>query len=157
MSIAFLTGFATGLPPVPPAPPQPNNLTFLGTPRSVTVTATQRITATVTAVLGHKEQGRIELDYSVCAQRVTAPQSGMIDLSGFLRIWMPAEAGSQMPYTASGSLPATSTSGASLGGAGTYVVGFCGRVNSTAPTTTKADLFDFIQGWVMVTNEGPAS
>jgi hypothetical protein len=147
-SIGFLTGFATGLQ-------QGAALTFLGQPRSVTITASQRITGTATAVLGHKEAGRIEFDYSICAQRVTAPLSGMIDLSGFLRVWMPAEAGSQMPYTASGSLPATAASGtAQLGGAGTYLVGFCGRVNSTTPTTTKADVFDFIQGWVMVTNEG---
>lgn len=150
-SIGFLTGFATGLQ-------QGAALTFLGQPRSVTVSATQRITATATAVLGHKDAGRIQFDYSVCAQRVSNPQSGMIDLSGFLRVWMPAEAGSMIPYTASGSLPAVSESGAAqLGAAGTYLVGFCGRVNSTSPTTTKADLFDFIQGWVMVTNDTPGS
>jgi hypothetical protein len=151
VSVGFLTGFAVGLQ-------QGNNLTFLGQPRSVTVTATQRITVSATAVLGHTNAGRIQFDYSICAQRVSQPQSGMIDVGGFLRVWMPAEAGSLMPYTATGSLPATSESGAaSLGGAGTYQVGVCGRVISTAPTTTKADLFDFIQGWVMVTQETPGS
>jgi hypothetical protein len=147
VSVGFLTGFAVGLQ-------QGANLTFLGQPRSVTVTGAQRITVNATAALGHKDAGRIQFDYSVCAQRVSQPQSGIIDVGGFLRVWMPAEAGSLMPYTAAGSLPAASESGApSLGGAGTYLVGVCGRVISTAPTTVKADLFDFIQGWVMVTQE----
>lgn len=151
VSVGFLTGFAVGLQ-------QGNNLTFLGQPRSVTLTGAQRITVNATAVLGHKEAGRIQFDYSICAQRISAPQSGMIDVGGFLRVWMPAEAGSLMPYTASGSLPAASASGgASLGGAGTYLVGVCGRVIATTPTTTKADLFDFIQGYVMVTQEPPGS
>ena len=46
---------------------------------------------------------------------------------------------------------------ASLGGAGTYLVGVCARVITTSPTTTKADLFDFIQGYVMVTQEPSGS
>ena len=122
-----------------------SNLGFVGAPSLITVTATQRISATATAVFGHSVQGQVPLDYSICAQRVTAPISPVLDLAGFVRIRMPGEAGSQMPYTAAGSAQA-----AALRGAGTYLVGFCGRILATTPPAPKVDLFDFIQGWIMV-------
>jgi len=121
------------------------NLGFVGAPSLVTVAATQRISVTATAVFGHSVQGQVPFDYSICAQRVTAPVSPVLDLAGFVRVRMPGEANSLMPYSASGSAQA-----AALRGAGTYLVGFCGRALATTPPAPKADLFDFVQGWIMV-------
>jgi len=137
VSLTSLTGLAAGLA-------QSANLGFVGSPSLVAVTNTQRISATASASLGHTAVGQVQFDYSICAQRVTAPASAVLDLAGFIRVRMPAEANSQLPYTATGTAQASA-----LRGAGSYLVGFCGRILPT-PTPPKVDLIDFVQGWIMV-------
>jgi hypothetical protein len=137
VSLTSLTGLAAGLV-------QSANLGFVGSPSLVAVTNTQRISATASASLGHTAVGQVQFDYSICAQRVTAPASAVLDLAGFIRVRMPAEANSQLPYTATGTAQASA-----LRGAGSYLVGFCGRILPT-PIPPKVDLIDFVQGWIMV-------
>jgi len=122
------------------APVQPV-FAFVGPTNTVTVTATQRITATATAVFGHRTAGSPLLEYTVCTQK--AGSASLIGLASFLQIRMPTEIGTTNAYTAAGAQPASV-----IGGAGTYLVGFCAR--STAGPSI--DLFDWVQGWVMVSN-----
>jgi len=133
VSVVALTGPIAA--PVQPA------FAFVGPTNTVTVTATQRITATATAVFGHRTAGSPLLEYTVCTQK--AGSASLIGLASFLQIRMPTEIGTTNAYTAAGAQPSSV-----LGGAGTYLVGFCAR--STAGPSI--DLFDWVQGWVLISN-----
>jgi hypothetical protein len=125
----------------PIAAPLQKAFAFVGATNTVTLGANQKITATVTAILGHRTAGSPLLEYTVCTQKAGSPN--LIGLSPFVMVQMPSEVGSTMPYTAAGAQPASV-----LGGAGTYLVGYCAR-NTTGPSV---DLFDWVQGFVMVVN-----
>ena len=122
------------------APLQPV-FAFVGPTSTVTLTDKQRISATLTAVLGHKGAGSPLLEYTVCAQKAGSPN--LVGLSPFVMVRMTTETGTTAPYTGGGA-----QSAANLGGAGTYLVGYCAR-NTTGPSV---DLFDWVQGWVMIAN-----
>jgi len=114
---------------------------FVGPTSTVTLTDKQRISATLTAVLGHKGAGSPLLEYTVCAQKAGSPN--LVGLSPFVMVKMTTETGTTAGYTGGGA-----QSAANLGGAGTYLVGYCAR-NTTGPSV---DLFDWVQGWVMIAN-----
>jgi hypothetical protein len=111
---------------------------FVGPTASVTLTATQRLTATGTAVFGHLAAGSPSIDFAMCAQLGTGT---MFQLATFLTAVAPADTLARLPYTASGSQPA-----GVLNGAGTYTVGYCMR------TTQTLNNNDFLAAWIMVTN-----
>ena len=114
---------------------------FVGPTSTVTLTDKQRISATLTAVLGHKGAGSPLLEYTVCAQKAGSPN--LVGLSPFVMVKMTTETGTTAGYTGGGA-----QSAANLGGAGTYLVGYCAR-NTSGPSV---DLFDWVQGWVMIAN-----
>jgi hypothetical protein len=117
----------------------PSNLfAFVGPTASVTLTATQRLTATGTAVFGHLAAGSPSIDFAMCAQLGTGT---MFQLATFLTAVAPADTLARLPYTASGSQLA-----GVLNGAGTYTVGYCMR------TTQTLNNNDFLAAWIMVTN-----
>jgi hypothetical protein len=117
----------------------PSNLfAFVGPTAYVTLTATQRLTATGTAVFGHLAAGSPSIDFAMCAQLGTGT---MFQLATFLTAVAPADTLARLPYTASGSQPA-----GVLNGAGTYTVGYCMR------TTHTLNNNDFLAAWIMVTN-----
>jgi hypothetical protein len=122
------------------APLQPT-FAFVGPTNAVTVKDTQRITATATAVLGHKGVGNPQLEYTVCTQK--AGSNTLIGLSPFLLVKMSGEQGTTSAYAGGGAQPVSA-----LGGAGTYLVGVCARSTIGPPI----DLFDWVQGWVMISN-----
>jgi len=117
---------------------QSNLFAFVGPTASVTLTATQRLTATGTAVFGHSAAGSPSIDFAMCAQQGTGT---MFQLATFLTAVAPADTVARLPYTASGSQPA-----GVLNGAGTYTVGYCMR------TTQTLNNNDFLAAWIMVTN-----
>lgn len=123
------------------APLQRTLFAFVGPTNTVTLGANQRISATVTAILGHRTAGNPLLEYTVCTQKAGSPN--LVGLSPFVMVNMPGEIGATSPYTAAGAQPAST-----LGGAGTYLVGYCAR-NTTGPSV---DLFDWVQGWVLIAN-----
>jgi len=114
---------------------------FVGPTSTVTLTDKQRISATLTAILGHKGAGSPLLEYTVCAQKAGSPN--LVGLSPFVMVKMTTETGTTAGYTGGGA-----QSAANLGGAGTYLVGYCAR-NTSGPSV---DLFDWVQGWVMIAN-----
>lgn len=117
----------------------PSNLfAFVGPTALVTLTATQRLTATGTAVFGHSLAGSPSIDFAMCAQQGAG---AMFQLATFLTAVAPADTTARLPYTASGSQPA-----GLLNGAGTYIVGYCMR------TTQTLNNNDFLAAWIMVTN-----
>jgi collagen triple helix repeat protein len=123
------------------APLQQANFAFVGPTTTVTLTASQRVTATATAILGHKIGGSPTLDYTLCSLK--AGTNTLVGLAGFLSVKVPNDPNSTRAYPASGSQPASV-----LGGAGTYLIGYCAR----NPTGPSIDLFDWVQGWVLVSN-----
>jgi hypothetical protein len=115
---------------------------FVGPTAIVTLTEKQRLTATASAVLGHKTAGAPSMDYTICTQRVGS--STLVTLSVFVSVRMSGEAGVTQSYTGHSTQPASV-----FGGAGTYLVGFCAR---TGVNSSPVDLFDWVQGWAIVTN-----
>jgi collagen triple helix repeat protein len=111
---------------------------FVGPTASVTLSATQRLTATGTAMFGHLAAGSPSIDFAMCAQQGTGP---MFQLATFLTAVAPADTSARLSYTSSGSQPA-----GVLNGAGTYTVGYCMR------TTQTLNNNDFLAAWIMVTN-----
>jgi collagen triple helix repeat protein len=136
VTIATLTGS------VPISIPQTlgTDFAFVGRTASVALTATQRITATGTAMFGHREAGSPTLDFTMCWQQATGPVFQM--MPGFyLTSVMPSDTSARMPYAVT-----ASTTAPLLNGAGTYTVGYCVR------TTQTLNNNDFLAAWVMVTN-----
>jgi hypothetical protein len=109
----------------------------------VTLTATQRITATGTAMLGHQGPGSPTLDFTMCYQPGgVGTIFQMLQGPFYLTAVMPADTSVRLPYTVS-----ASTTAQTIGGAGAYTVGYCVR------TTQLLNNNDFLSGWVMVTNQ----
>jgi len=136
VAIATLTGSV----PISILPTLGTDFAFVGRTASVALTATQRITATGTAMFGHREAGSPTLDFTMCWQQGTGPVFQM--MPGFyLTSVMPSDTSARMPYAVT-----ASTTAPLLNGAGTYTVGYCVR------TTQTLNNNDFLAAWVMVTN-----
>ena len=136
VTIATLTGSV----PISIPPTLGSDFAFVGRTASVALTATQRITATGTAMFGHTGAGSPTLDFTMCWQQGTGPVFQM--MPGFyLTSVMPSDTSARMPYAVT-----ASTTAPLLNGAGTYTVGYCVR------TTQTLNNNDFLAAWVMVTN-----
>ena len=114
---------------------------FVGRTTTLALTATQRITASGTAMFGHREAGSPTLDFTMCWQQGTGPVFQM-NPGFYLTSVMPSDVTTRLPYAVS-----VSTSAALLNGAGTYTVGYCVR------TTQTLNNNDFVSAWVLVTNQ----
>jgi hypothetical protein len=113
---------------------------FVGRTARLALTATQRITATGTAMFGHTGAGSPTLDFTMCWQQGTGPVFQMMPGS-YLTSVMPSDTSARMPYAVT-----ASTTAPELNGAGTYTVGYCVR------TTQTLNNNDFLAAWVMVSN-----
>jgi hypothetical protein len=114
---------------------------FVGRTTTVTLSATQRITASGTAMFGHREPGSPTLDFTMCWQQGAGPVFQMTP-GFYLTAVMPADTAARLPYAVS-----ASTTAPLLNGAGAYTVGYCVR------TTQTLNNNDFVSAWVMVTNQ----
>lgn len=132
--IVSTNSFAGGIPNIPYGE---TDFSMRGPSSTVTITATQRLTATVTAALG-TTAGTADFDYNLCYQNV---QTGVIT---------EFSPGAYISVTA-GATIATFTASQSVvpGVAGDYKVGMCIQNSSL---TTALDKNDWGQGWVMVTH-----
>ena len=113
------------------------DLSFRGPITTVTVSATQRITATATSALG-TTSGTADMEYNLCYQSVPSGTITQFSQGDFFAVTATPNITS---FTASQSIV--------LGVAGDYKVGMCIRNMST---TTAIDNNDWGQGWVLVTN-----
>jgi len=115
---------------------------FHGPTANIQLTATQRVTATVTAVLGTQSGTAAAFDYNLCYQLLATPTAPEGPVTLFdNRGWLTATATSiKSPFTAAQSVvPGSNNS---------FKFGFCTK-NTSA---TAIDNNDWVTGWVMVTN-----
>lgn len=113
------------------------NMAFRGPTIDVSVTATQRITATVTSALG-TINGTADIEYNLCYQSVPSGTITQFSQDDFFAVTATPNITS---FTASQSIVP--------GVAGDYKVGMCIRNMSDSTPINKND---WGQGWVMVTN-----
>ncbi len=108
----------------------------------VTISTAQRLTATVTAVLG-TSSGTATFDYHLCYQSVTSGSPIQFNPGGVQAFWLTA--------TATPTFSTFTTSQSVIPGvAGDYLVGMCIRNNSNPATDINNN--DWVHGWVQVTN-----
>jgi hypothetical protein len=127
---------ATSIPPT-----IGTDFAFVGRTANVTLTATQRIIASGTAMFGHREAGSPTLDFTMCWEQAGGPVFQMTP-GFYLTAVMPADTSARLPYAVS-----SSTTAGLMNGAGTYTVGYCVR------TTQTLNNNDFLSAWVMVANQ----
>lgn len=113
------------------------NFSFRGPTATVTVSATQRITATATSALG-TTSGTADIEYNLCYQSQPSGTITQFSQDDFFAVTATTNITS---FTASQSIVP--------GIAGNYTVGMCIRNMSVS---TYIDNNDWGQGWVMVTN-----
>lgn len=120
---------------------------FVGPTVQLTVTASQRITGSLVAMLGRSASpGTATLNYMICAvegdssAQPTGASGGHM-LGTFLTARTPADTSARLSYAVAGS-----KSVAALSGDGTYRVGLC--TNQSAAIENN----DWVAGWVMVTS-----
>jgi hypothetical protein len=105
---------------------------FVGPTTTLTVTAGQRLTGSVTAILGSTTTG--DFDYGLCYQ---LGAGAITNFAG--GDWLTTRIDSvAQPYNASASVIPPS--------AGTYATGFCVR-----SSTITLDTNDYVNGWIMAT------
>lgn len=130
--VVAIQGFSGFIPTIPGSA---SGYAFVGPTTSVTLTSTQRLTGSASAVLGLSTGGPQAINIGMCYQQ------GAGTINNFYG------ANYMAPYATTSRLLMTAPATAFLA-AGTYNVGFCVFNNGALALSNN----DYVNGWVMVSN-----
>lgn len=118
--------------------PGSSNFVFADPTVTVTTSGMQRITGTVTAILGLNSSGSQPTDFGLCYRNTATPMATPTNFFGTNYLTVPVVL-ERRPYAVSAT---------TVPGTGTFTVGMCIRNSGALAISSN----DFANGWFMVTN-----